>query len=146
MAFWSSQTLESKLASLVAPASAGAIDCNAITLTVGPEIYITPTLEGNLHHSHTKKQLSTDESFAIPPGQFAFLLTDEVVTVPPDAMAFISMKATFKLALASLVVAVMTLAPAAANASRPGSAHMRARQFHDRAPRVHDHGAQVHHS
>lgn len=97
MAFWSSQTLEAKLEGLIAPAASSAIDCNSITLTVGPEVYITPSLEGHTNHSQTKQQLSENEPFAIPPGQFAFLLTDEVVTVPSDAMAFISMKATFKL-------------------------------------------------
>jgi hypothetical protein len=55
------------------------------------------------------------------------------------------MKTAFKLALASAVVAVMTLAPVAANASRPGFAHSHTRQVHDRSPRVHDHGATAHH-
>src|SRR5439155_20009152 len=33
---------------------------------------------------------------AIPPGQFAFLITNEVVTVPNDALALISIKAGIK--------------------------------------------------
>lgn len=97
MPFWSSQTLEHRLNDLVSPASVTAIDCNSITLTVGHEIYITPSLDSDASRSHTKKVLATAEPFAIPPGQFAFLLTEEIVSVPVDAMAFISMKATYKL-------------------------------------------------
>lgn len=42
------------------------------------------------------QQLDDAEAFAIPPGQFAFLLTEESVTVPPDAIAFISIRAKLK--------------------------------------------------
>jgi dCTP deaminase len=97
VAFWSSQTLEANLNELVVSTTTDAVDCNAITLKVGREIYITPSLEQPAPHSHTKKILTKGEPFAIPPGQFAFVLTEEVVNVPPKAMAFISMKATFKL-------------------------------------------------
>ena len=44
----------------------------------------------------TIRKLSEGEAFAIPPGQFAFLLTEEVVSVPADAMAFISIRAKTK--------------------------------------------------
>ena len=66
------------------------------TLCVGPEIYITPTLEHVSPGMHTKKQLAEGEGFAIPAGQFAFLLTEESVEVPPEAMAFISIRARTK--------------------------------------------------
>jgi hypothetical protein len=56
------------------------------------------------------------------------------------------MKSIYKLALASLVIAVMTFAPSAAHASKPGSAHAHARAFHDHSPRVHDHGSHSHKS
>jgi dCTP deaminase len=97
MAFWSSQTLEERIKQLIDPPPEwdGAIDCNAITLTVGQEIYITPELEEA--HTRSKQLLRNNQGFLIPPGQFAFLMTAEVVRVPPDAMAFISMKATFKM-------------------------------------------------
>ncbi|ESX21050.1 hypothetical protein X765_31585 [Mesorhizobium sp. LSHC440B00] len=72
------------------------VDCNAITMRVGSEIYITPGLEQPAPNSHTKQILSENAPIAIPPGQFAFLLTEETVTIPVDVMGFISIKATYK--------------------------------------------------
>lgn len=95
MAFWSSQTLKGQLANLVIPAEEAAIDCNAIQLKIGSEIYVTPELDDI--NKTTKRLLAPSEPFQIPPGQFAFLLTEETVKVPPATMAFISMKATFKM-------------------------------------------------
>jgi dCTP deaminase len=94
MAFWSSQTLEERIGQLIDPPDTVMIDCNAITLRVGTEIYITPELEQA--HTQSKQRLRNNQGFLIPPGQFAFLMTEEVVRVPPDTMAFISMKTTFK--------------------------------------------------
>jgi dCTP deaminase len=94
MAFWSSQTLGERIGNLIDPPDPAMIDCNAITLRVGTEIYITPELEQA--HTQTKQRLRNNQGFLIPPGQFAFLMTEEVVRVPPDTMAFISMKTTFK--------------------------------------------------
>ncbi len=96
MAFWSSQRLERELNDLVGHEDRGAVDCNAITMRVGGEIYITPGLEQASPSSHTKQILGPNAPIAIPPGQFAFLLTEEVVTIPPEVMGFISIKATFK--------------------------------------------------
>ena len=42
------------------------------------------------------RKLADGECFAIPPGQFAFLLTKEDVAVPDDAIAFLSIKARIK--------------------------------------------------
>ncbi len=95
MAFWSSQTLETKLNGLVDPANPDLIDCNAVTLRVGPEIFVTPHIDEV--YTQTKRQLGTDEPFQIPPEQFAFILTEERVTIPAEAMALISMKATYKM-------------------------------------------------
>jgi dCTP deaminase len=94
MAFWSSQTLEERIGQLIDPPDTVMIDCNAITLRVGTEIYITPELEQA--HMQTKQRLRSHQGFLIPPGQFAFVMTEEVVRVPLDTMAFISMKTTFK--------------------------------------------------
>ena len=96
MAFWSSQRLEHELKGLVGHEDRDAVDCNAITMRVGGEIYITPGLEQAAPSSHTKQILAPNAPIAIPPGQFAFLLTEEVVTIPPEVMGFISIKATFK--------------------------------------------------
>ncbi|GKS95389.1 hypothetical protein [Acidovorax sp. SUPP2825] len=95
MSFWSSQTLESRLAELLNDPNSASVDCNALQLRIGREIYITPNLaEAN---THTKQLLGDNQPFVIPPGQFGFLLTEEIVSVPADAMALISIKATFKM-------------------------------------------------
>jgi dCTP deaminase len=97
MPFWSSQTLEARLKDLVDAPNKDMVDCNAVTLRVGRELYITPGFEQSDPNSHTKRLLPEGSPFAIPPGQFAFLLTEEVVTIPRETMSFISMKATYKL-------------------------------------------------
>jgi len=73
------------------------IDCNALTLRVGPEYYVTPGLENPSPGTHTKQPLDIGRAMTIPPGQFAFLLTEEQITIPPEVMGFISVKATYKL-------------------------------------------------
>lgn len=97
MAFWSSQRLGENLSSILDKPDPCVIDCNAITLKIGGEIYITPDSEHAAPNSHTKQILSQGQPFAIPPGQFAFLLTEERITIPPNAMGFISFKARYKL-------------------------------------------------
>jgi len=98
MAFWSSQTLEAKIRDqgLIRPPRDNAADCNAYTLRVGPEIYVTPTIEQGSANTHTKIRLSEGAPFTIPAGQFAFLMSEESVEVPTNAMAFISIKARIK--------------------------------------------------
>lgn len=95
MSFWSSQTLESRASDLIESDALPVVDCNAIQLRVGEEIFVTPRLEeGN---DLTKRRLTVGEAFLIPPQQFAFILTEERICVPIEAMAFISMRATFKM-------------------------------------------------
>lgn len=57
---------------------------------------MSPTTEAEDPKTRSKRQLGPGDSFAVPPGQFAFLLTEEVVRVPLDAIAFISIRATIK--------------------------------------------------
>jgi dCTP deaminase len=96
MAFWSGQTLRSRLAELVDKPDADNIDCAAYTLKVGPEYYVTPS-DGALDpRSTTLQNLVEGQSFAVPPGQFGYVLTEEVVRVPTSAMAFISIRARVK--------------------------------------------------
>ncbi len=97
MTFWSSQRLDEKLATIVDPPDSGTVDCNAITLRIGGEVYITPGIENTAPNMHTKKALAADEAFTIPPGQFAFLVTQEKISIPEDAMGFISFKARYKM-------------------------------------------------
>ena len=97
MTFWSSQKIEANLGRLTDHPDKDMVDCNALTLRVGGEVYVTPGLEQPAPNLHTKKLLDPNEPIPIPPGQFAFLLTDERITIPPEQMGFISIKATFKL-------------------------------------------------
>lgn len=97
MAFWSSQKIERNLTRLTDYPDPEMVDCNALTLRVGPEVYVTPGLEKTAPNSHTKELLRPRGPTTVPPGQFAFLLTEEKVTIPAEAMGFISIKATYKL-------------------------------------------------
>ncbi|MBN3467005.1 deoxycytidine triphosphate deaminase [Pseudomonas savastanoi pv. phaseolicola] len=96
--FWSGNKLTSELKNLIETpngiVNSESVDCAAITLTVGNEVYITP----NSDKDSNVKQILTDEKpqFIIPTGQFALLLTAETVKTPDTALAFISFKAKYK--------------------------------------------------
>jgi dCTP deaminase len=96
MAFWTSQDLEERLPKLISDFSADRVDCNAYTLRIGDESYVSPTDQALDPQSATIRKRAMGEAFTIPPGQFAFLVTAEEVEVPNDAMAFISIKASIK--------------------------------------------------
>lgn len=96
MSFWSGERLQERLPALIGGFDASRIDCAAYRLRVGPEVYISPTSEAKDARTQTKARLADGQGFAIPPGQFAFLLTEERVSVPPDAIGFISVRATVK--------------------------------------------------
>lgn len=82
--FWSGNKLTSELKNLIETpngiVNSESVDCAAITLTVGNEVYITP----NSDKDSNVKQILTDEKpqFIIPTGQFALLLTAETVKAP----------------------------------------------------------------
>lgn len=97
MTFWSSQTLEDNLGRLIDHPDKDMVDCNALTLRVGPEVYVTPGLEQTSPSTHTRQMLEARGPITVPPGRFAFLMTEEKVTIPPEVMGFISIKATYKL-------------------------------------------------
>jgi dCTP deaminase len=92
MTFWSGATLESRSPSLIKPHNPSNVDCNAYTLHMGRQYYLSA--DGS--DGSVIKQLKEGESLSIPAGQFAFLLTEEVVEVPTSAIAFISMKTDLK--------------------------------------------------
>ena len=89
MSFWSGETLEIRLPGLIEGFSRDQIDCAAYTLRVGSEVFISPSTAVEAA-TKTKLLLKEDEGFAIPPGQFALVLTEESVEVPKSAVAFIS--------------------------------------------------------
>ncbi|WP_374407401.1 hypothetical protein [Pelagerythrobacter sp.] len=111
MAFWGGSKLASEIpdSGIVEPFNLEQIDCNAYTLTMGEEYYVTPEF-GSVLRRNTKKSLrrralieqplqavrGRGESFVIPSGQFAFLLTEEKVRIPARVMGFISLKSGIK--------------------------------------------------
>ena len=94
--FWSSDTLLEHLEPLIEPFDPERVDCAAYTLSVGPEIYVSPSEQAADPTSVTVRKLAKCEGFTIPPGQFAFLITEEILSVPGDALAFISIRAKIK--------------------------------------------------
>jgi len=96
--FWSGNKLKERLPDLISAQDdllhKVKVDCAAISLTVGSEIYVSP----NNEKEPNVKQILDDKKpqFVIPKGQFALLLTAEIVNVPEDAIAFISFKAKYK--------------------------------------------------
>jgi dCTP deaminase len=96
MTFWSGETLLRSGKDLIEPFNEKQIDCNAYTLRMGDQYYRTS--DGHQKHSGQQKRtfLGSNESFLIPPGQFAFLLSKEIVKIPNSAMAFISMRTGIK--------------------------------------------------
>jgi dCTP deaminase len=93
MAFWSGEKLlENK--GVIIPFSDGQVDCNAYTLRMGDCYYRTADLDTG--YEQKKTFLKDAESFLIPAGQFAYLLTKEEVNIPHYAMAFISMRTPMK--------------------------------------------------
>ena len=94
--FWSGETLKARLEGLVDPFVPERVDCAAYTLSIGPEVYVSPNDQTADPSTVTVRKLNDGEGFTIPPGQFAFLITEEIVAVPADALAFISIRAKTK--------------------------------------------------
>jgi dCTP deaminase len=93
MSFWSSQTLKSKFKELniVSPYCEDDIESASYNLTLGDEVYIS-FLPDTSQKDRKKVILKDKDTVAIPPGQFAFLITAEKVTIPENIIAFISIK------------------------------------------------------
>jgi len=94
--FWSGKTIKERLSEIVIDGDERLIDCAAYTMRVGPEYFVTPTDDSSDANSHSLKTLGDGESFAIPPGQFAYVITHETVKIPTDVLAFISIRTTVK--------------------------------------------------
>lgn len=111
MSFWGGRKILDQLnaGSIVSPFNASQIDCNAYTLRMGAEAYVTPDYGAILRRN--RKQVLKEPSkiptplgdipikggrVVIPSGQFAFLLTEERVDLPADVMGFISLKSRVK--------------------------------------------------
>ncbi len=94
--FWSGETLKERLEGLIDPFVPERVDCAAYTLSIGPEVYVSPNDQTADPTTVTVRKLNEGDGFTIPPGQFAFLITEEIVSVPADALAFISIRAKTK--------------------------------------------------
>jgi dCTP deaminase len=95
MSFWSSQTLRSHLPDLIEPFHEDQIESASYELCLGDEVYISALPDTPLKERKIIT-LNDKDSVAIPPGQFAFLITSEQIKIPNNALAFISIKFKFK--------------------------------------------------
>jgi len=98
--FWSGDKIKQNLNDLIEMEGNQVVDkkqieCAAICLRVGPEIFIT-NQDAKDNKGNTRITLKPNEQFKIPPGQFAFILTEEFVRIPKDALGLISIKAKLK--------------------------------------------------
>jgi dCTP deaminase len=93
MSFWSGEKLSAN-PMVVTEFFADHVDANAYNLHMGNCYFRTAEESGG--KDQKKTTLSPGESFIIPAGQFAFLLTRETINVPANAMAFISMRTGIK--------------------------------------------------
>lgn len=96
MSFWSHARLSRHLEEIIDIRCDNPLDCNAVVLRIGPEIYITPHLHVKDPQANTKVRLIDREPFTVPAGQFAFLLTEEFLRIPNEAMGFISIRTSVK--------------------------------------------------
>ena len=96
MPFWSGATLRERLNELIDIPDPDSIDCAAYALKVGAEYYVTPNDRITDPASLPLQKLDADDTFAVPPGQFAYVMTEEVVSVPVNVLAFISIRARVK--------------------------------------------------
>lgn len=94
--FWGNKILEKKLPDLISEYHGDRLDRATYRLRIGPEVYVSPTGQPNDPANKPKTILSSGQGFAIPAGQFGFLLTQETVKVPNSAIAFISIRSQYK--------------------------------------------------
>lgn len=96
--FWGPKELQAKLGDggRVQPFCENQIKGASYQLSIGEEVYVSPTDDATDSSSKSITRLKEREAFAIPPGQFAFLLTQEVVKVELEEIAFISIRAKTK--------------------------------------------------
>lgn len=95
--FWGAERLLEKLREdRVKPFDRKRIDGASYRLSIGEEVYVSPTTEATDPNTKSIIRLKQREAFTIPPGQFAFLLTGEIVKVKCDEIAFISIRAKTK--------------------------------------------------
>lgn len=96
--FWGNDKLARELPNLISSYATGRLDGAAYRLSIGEEVYVSPTGQPDDPRNKPKMPLPLGAGFTVPPGQFGFILTEEEVEVPSDALALISIRATYKFA------------------------------------------------
>lgn len=96
--FWGSDKLARELPKLIPSFDPARIDGASYRLSVGEEVYVSPTGQPSDPRNKPKTKLDPGDGFMVPPGQFGFILTEEEIRVPADALAFISIRAGYKFA------------------------------------------------
>jgi dCTP deaminase len=93
MSFWDDGRwqIDGAANKIIEPFDKNRIEDAKYMLSIGDEVYVSEE-EGK----KTAQRLKEGESFAIDPGQFAFVLTEEIVRVPFGVLGFISIRATIK--------------------------------------------------
>lgn len=93
MPFWDDSRWRTIAASLkvVTPFDPDRVEDANYLLSIGNEVYVSDE-----DSKKTSQRLGESESFAIEPGQFAFLLTEETVHLPFNVIGFISIRASIK--------------------------------------------------
>lgn len=95
--FWGPARLQEKLSrGRVTPYSDDRVDGASYRLSIGQEVYVSPTSHTTDTKTHSITHLKPGEAFNIPPGQFAFILTQECVKIGLEEIAFISIRAKIK--------------------------------------------------
>ena len=94
MSFWSDTTLRENLENVIEPANPDKVDISGYRLSVGDKVYITNDIDTK--NESNAINLSINDHFEIPAGQFALILTKEKITIPKNVMGLISMRAKTK--------------------------------------------------
>ena len=94
--FWGPDRLREEGQLLIDPFCGDRIEGAAYQLAIGKEVYVSPTADATDASTTSITRLKKGEAFAIPPGQFAFLLTEEKVKVGLREIALISIRAKTK--------------------------------------------------
>lgn len=87
MPFWTTQRIQRELRGdqpVVLSAKSERVNNGCYEMAVAGEAFISSM-------GDAKRTFSTGEQFAIPPGQFALLITEEELQIPLDVLCFISM-------------------------------------------------------
>ena len=97
--FWSTQTLRANLRNIVRPYGGEEHTREANhRLSMGNEYFVTRSGFDRYNLRTSTRRLTPGESFCIPSGHFAFLLTKETVSMPDDAIGFLSIQTDVKFA------------------------------------------------